>query len=133
MTSTAVYKGELRTQLKHERSGDVVVTDAPVDNNGKGEAFSPTDLMAASLGSCILTVMGIKCRNMEYNMLGDKCDIVKVMASDPRRVSEIHVHIEMPAGSSKKDRMILEHTALTCPVAQSIHPDIRVNLQFNWL
>jgi len=132
ITSYVVYEGELHTRLTHERSGEEIETDAPVDNHGRGSAFSPTDLLATSLASCMLTMMGIKCLHLKYDLEGASCAVKKVMGDDPRRVSEIHIEMELPEGADEKTRQILENTALTCPVAKSIHPDIQQNIIFNW-
>jgi len=127
MTSTVVYNGELRTTCTHLRSGNSFETDAPVDNNGKGERFSPTDLMATSLGICMITVMGIKARTMGFDLTGVKIDVLKIMKSDPRRVGSIELTFHIPdslLNADEKTKTILKNTGLTCPVALSIHPDI---------
>ncbi len=133
-TSRIVYNGNLRTTATHLKSNTVIETDAPTDNQGKGERFSPTDLLATSLGSCMMTLMGIKARDMEIDLTGTTIEITKFMASDPRRVSEIGVNIQFPQGLnlSEKDKTILERTAVTCPVQMSIHPDIQVRLSLSW-
>ncbi|MDB5121593.1 MAG: stress-induced protein OsmC [Sphingobacteriales bacterium] len=127
------YLGELRTEAIHVKSEDKVITDAPVDNQGKGEAFSPSDLLTASLGSCMLTIMGITAREQSISIDGTTCSMTKIMASDPRRVSEIQLVFNMPANSfTEKQRTILERAAHTCPVAKSLHPDLLQNVVFNW-
>lgn len=132
-TIETVYKGELRTQAKHLQSGTVIQTDAPVDNKGKGESFSPTDLLAASLGSCMLTIIGIAADNHGFNIDGTRVTITKVMASNPRRVSEIQVELEFPdIKYSESHIRIIEHAALTCPVALSLSPEIFQNVTFNF-
>ena len=132
-TSEIIYKGELRTTAIHLKSGQQIITDAPVDNNGKGEAFSPTDLLATSLGSCMITVMGIVAKRHDINMDGTKAEILKVMAENPRRVAEIHIDMHFPKNDySEKDRALLEHTALACPVAKSLHPDIKQKIRFHF-
>ena len=132
-TSEVVYKGELRTSAVHIKSGQQIITDAPVDNNGKGEAFSPTDLLATSLGTCMLTVMGIVAKRHNINMDGTKVEILKVMAAHPRRVSELHLTMFFPSNNySQKEKDILEHTELTCPVAKSLHPDIKQKTRFHY-
>jgi uncharacterized OsmC-like protein len=131
-TSEVIYKGELRTTATHLKSGQQIITDAPVDNNGKGEAFSPTDLLATSLGCCMLTVMGIVAKRHNIVMDGTKVEILKVMAENPRRVLEIHVEMHFKGGFSEKDRSLLEHTALACPVAKSLHPDIKQKIRFHY-
>ena len=135
MTSTVVYQGDLRTVCKHLQSGSTIETDAPTDNNGKGERFSPTDLLATSLATCMLTVMGIKARNMNVNMEGVSVDVQKIMKSNPRRVGGINLTFHIPdalTNLSEKEKTILQNTALTCPVQLSIHPDIEVNVEWNW-
>ena len=130
-TSEIIYNGGLRTKAIHLKSGKEIITDAPIDNNGKGEAFSPTDLLATSLGSCMLTVMGIVAKRHEINMDGTKVEIQKIMAENPRRVAEILVAIKFPINNySAKDKTLLENTALTCPVAKSLHPDIKQKTRF---
>ncbi len=132
-TSEVIYKGNLRTTAIHLKSGQQIITDAPVDNNGKGEAFSPTDLLATSLGSCMLTVMGIVANRHNINLDGTKVEILKVMADNPRRVSEVHVDMHFPKNNySDKDKQLLENTALTCPVAKSLHPDIKQKTRFHF-
>ncbi len=134
MTSEIIYKGQLRTEAKHLHSGTVIETDAPVDNQGKGERFSPTDIVATALGSCMLTIMGIKARDLQVDLEGTTVDITKIMAADPRRISGIRVHFSFPPTLQVDDKQkaILERAALTCPVAKSIHPDIEQDVQFNW-
>ena len=116
MTSRVTYLGELRTECEHLQSGNKIITDAPVDNQGKGEAFSPTDTVATALASCMLTVMGIKARDMEVDMAGTTASVTKIMAADPRRISEIEVVLAFPATYDEKTTSILERTARTCPV-----------------
>lgn len=132
-TIETIYLGELRTEAKHVLSGDKVITDAPLDNQGKGEAFSPTDLMSASLGSCMITIMGIAAREHGFNIDGTNCSITKIMAADPRRVSEIQISFNFPAIQySDKQKLILEKAAINCPVAKSLHPDLIQNVRFNF-
>lgn len=132
-TSEIVYKGDLRALATHLRSGQVIMTDAPVDNNGKGEAFSPTDLTATSLGLCMVTIMGIASQTHGINITNTKIEITKHMKSDPRRIGAIDVVFTMPdIKYTTKQKKILEHAALTCPVAQSLHPDIHQNVAFIW-
>lgn len=132
MTSKVTYLGDLRTENVHLKSGNSYHTDAPIDNNGKGEAFSPTDTVATGLASCMLTVMGIKARNMNVDMSGTTAEVTKTMASEPRRISKLEVNINLPFEADKKTRKILEHTAQTCPVHYSLHPDIEKVVIFNW-
>ncbi|NSL88128.1 OsmC family protein [Chitinophaga sp. Mgbs1] len=133
-TAEIIYSGELRTTATHLQSGSVIETDAPVDNNGKGERFSPTDLVATALGSCMLTIMGIKARDNNWNIEGTKVSIKKIMGTDPRRITGINVVFDFPAGHNlgDKERTILERAAHTCPVAYSVHPDIKQDITFNW-
>ncbi|MGZ5286179.1 MAG: OsmC family protein [Flavisolibacter sp.] len=133
MTSTVEYEGSLRTVCTHLRSGDHFETDAPVDNNGKGERFSPTDLMATSLATCMLTVMGIKARSMGFDLDGIKVEVEKLMKAEPRRVGGINLFFHIPDQlkvMDDKNRQILKHTANTCPVQHSIHPDIEVKVDW---
>lgn len=132
-TIETVYIGELRTKARHLASGMDIITDAPVDNQGKGEAFSPTDLLSASLGSCMLTIMGIAARTHEISIDQTRIEITKIMASDPRRVAEIRIDFFMPVHPySTREKAILEHAARTCPVALSLHPELKQIIQFNW-
>ena len=133
MTSTVVYEGDLRTTCTHLRSSNSFETDAPLDNNGKGERFSPTDLMATSLATCMVTVMGIKARTMGFDLQGVKVEVEKIMKAEPRRVGGINLFFHFPqnlAGIDEKNKQILKHTGNTCPVQQSIHPDIEVNVDW---
>ncbi|SFR49523.1 Uncharacterized OsmC-related protein [Robiginitalea myxolifaciens] len=132
MTSKVLYQGELRAQSTHLKSGSSFITDAPTDNHGKGEAFSPTDTVATGLASCMLTVMGIKARDMGLDLKGSTASVTKVMASNPRRISRIAIQLELPAAASDKERKILENTGMTCPVHQSLHPDIERDITFSW-
>lgn len=133
MTSKVTYNGALRATSLHLRSGNEFITDAPLDNNGKGEAFSPTDTVATGLASCMLTVMGIKARDLEVDLTGSTAEVTKHMESNPRRIARIDVKLEMPEAISDKHRKILEHTAHTCPVHHSLHPDIEKNIDFHWV
>ena len=132
MTSTVTYEGDLRTSAEHLQSHSSIETDAPLDNQGKAERFSPTDLVATALGSCMMTIMGIKARDLAVDLRGLRIDITKHMAADPRRIGGIDVTLHFPAGLTLEDkqRTILERAALTCPVFQSIHPDIVVDTKF---
>ena len=132
MTSKVTYTGGLRTTCHHVRSGNEFITDAPVDNGGLGEAFSPTDTVATALGSCMLTVMGLKAKGLEVDLQGATVNVTKHMASDPRRIIKIEVNFELPSSVSEKNRAILERTANTCPVHYSLHPDIEKVVTFNW-
>ena len=132
MTSKVTYTGELRTRCVHLRSGDEFITDAPVDNNGLGQAFSPTDTVATGLASCMLTMMGIKARDMEVDLKNSFAEVTKHMAADPRRISQIDIEMYLPATITEKHKKILEHTARTCPVLFSLHPDIKKEIVFHW-
>lgn len=131
-TSKVTYLGNLRTSSEHLQSGTKIITDAPVDNNGKGEAFSPTDMVANSLATCMLTVMGIKARDLEVDFSGSTAVVTKVMAAEPRRISEIHITFSMNLVADDKTKTILERTGMTCPVHFSLHPDIKKEITFNW-
>ncbi len=131
-TAKVTYLGNLRTECEHLKSGNTFITDAPTDNNGKGEAFSPTDTVATGLANCMLTVMGIKANTMEVVLDGSTAMVTKTMASNPRRISKIEIVLQLPANVIEKNRKILENTANTCPVHHSLHPDIEKAIQFNW-
>ncbi|QQX75642.1 MULTISPECIES: OsmC family protein [Aequorivita] len=131
-TAKVTYLGNLRTENEHLKSGDKFITDAPTDNNGKGEAFSPTDTVATGLANCMLTVMGIKARDMEVSIDGTTAMVTKTMAAEPRRISKIEIVLDFPTGIEEKARKILENTARTCPVLYSLHPDIEKIISFNW-
>lgn len=132
MTSKVVYLGNLRTENTHLNSGNTFITDAPLDNNGKGEAFSPTDTVATGLANCMMTVMGIKAEQLGVNMNGTTASVTKIMAANPRRISKIMIEFNFPEGIDQKSQKILEHTARTCPVHYSLHPDIERDITFNF-
>jgi uncharacterized OsmC-like protein len=131
-TSTVIYLGDLRTSSTHLQSGTTIVTDAPLDNNGKGEAFSPTDMVANSLATCMFTVMGIKAKELNIDFSNSTAEVTKIMAAEPRRISEIHITFQMNLEADEKTRIILERTAMTCPVYHSLQPKIKKVLVFNW-
>lgn len=131
-TSTVEYQGNLRTQALHLQSNNQIITDAPTDNHGKGEAFSPTDLLATSLASCMLTIIGIKAESMEIDVVGTKAEVTKTMVAEPSRVSEVKVNIQFAKDFDERTRKVLEAAALTCPVAKSIHPDIKQDVSFSY-
>lgn len=131
-TSKVTYLGELRTSSIHINSGSEIISDAPLDNNGKGEAFSPTDTVANALASCMFTVMGIKAREMNVDFSGSTADVTKIMGTEPRRIIAIKVVFTMSISVDDKTRTILERTAMTCPVFYSLHPDIKKEIIFNW-
>lgn len=132
MTSKVTYLGDLRTSSIHLQSGSEIISDAPVDNNGKGEAFSPTDTVANALASCMFTVMGIKARAMEVDFSGSTAEVTKIMQAEPRMIAEIQVVFHMNIEADAKTKTILERTALTCPVYLSLNPDIKKVVTFNW-
>ncbi|MBT8319864.1 MAG: OsmC family protein [Gramella sp.] len=132
MTSKVIYLGELRTESEHLQSGSKMITDAPVDNHGKGEAFSPTDTVANAVATCMLTVMGIKADSLGIDMKGTRAEVTKTMASDPRRISRIDVEVKFSSSYSEKETKILENTGRTCPVLESLHPDIEKNITFSY-
>jgi putative redox protein len=130
-----VYEGELRCTAQHGPSGVVMNTDAPVDNQGKGETFSPTDLVATALGSCMMTIMGIVARRNGYPIEGTRVKVLKEMIQEPvRRIRRLTVEIHFANGGrlQEKDRKILQQSAHTCPVLKSLHPDIQVPVTFLW-
>jgi len=133
ITSRTIYLGELRTDNEHIRSGQKLITDAPVDNQGKGEAFSPTDLVATALSDCMMTIMGIKARDKGLDLTGTIIETTKIMSSEPRRIGEIVVEITFPKNDfSDKDKTILEAVTRTCPVALTLHPVVKQTVKFNW-
>ena len=125
-----VYQNNLRTEAEHIASGEKIVTDAPIDNNGKGEAFSPTDLVATALGSCMITIMAISANKYDIDVSGTNASVKKIMGSDPRRISEISIDINMNKNIEEKDRKRLERAALACPVHKSLHPDLEKKIRF---
>ena len=132
MTSIVTYLGDLRTSSIHLQSGTEILSDAPVDNNGKGEAFSPTDTLANALATCMMTIMGIKARDMELDLKGSTAEVIKIMNAELRRIGAIEIAFEMYGTSNIKNRTILERAAMTCPVFLSLHPEIEKRIVFNW-
>ena len=132
MTSKVVYTGDLRTTATHLRSGNTIETDAPVDNHGKGDRFSPTDLVATALATCIVTTIAILAPSI--NIVGAECQVEKIMASNPRKIGEIIVTISFPESGpyTDEEKKRLELIATTCPVHQSLHPDCKRTIIFNW-
>lgn len=126
------HLGGLRTEITHLQSGDRVRTDAPSDNNGRGEHISPTDMVAAALGSCMLTLMDMAAARMGIDMTGTEVDITKVMLAEPRRIGEIRIEVRFPFQADGKTRTILERAADTCPVAKSLHPDLRKTVSYHY-
>jgi putative redox protein len=130
---SAEYKGELRTEARHLRSGNTIITDAPTDNNGKGMAFSPTDLVCSALGSCMMTLMGILANREEIDLNGMTWQVEKIMSANPRKISEVHIvftHPNLIATDVQKEK--LRRAALTCPVALSLHESVKQNVVFNF-
>jgi uncharacterized OsmC-like protein len=134
MTSKVIYEGNLRAVATHLQSGTQIETDAPVDNKGKGERFSPTDLVATALASCMCTLMGIAANTHDISIDGIVCEVEKIMAANPRRIAEIKVTVKMPNTNSysDKEKLILERAAITCPVYMSLHPDCMKSVTFHW-
>ena len=135
MTSRITYKGNLRTECVHLQSKNYILTDAPTDNSGKGEYFSPTDLIATSLGSCILTTLGIfgKKENRKWDFTGTQIKVAKVMYNNPRRIGEIHMDIDFPPNDwSVADQKVIERVARTCPVRISLNPEIKIIELYNF-
>jgi uncharacterized OsmC-like protein len=132
MTASIVYAGNLRCKAQHIQSGTIIESDAPTDNKGKGEKFSPTDLLCVSLATCMLTTMGIKARDLQVDITNATADVTKHMFSDPRRVGKIEVIVNLPATGNDEERKTLEKTGDNCPVMKSIHPNIEVMINYNW-
>jgi uncharacterized OsmC-like protein len=132
MTSKVTYLGDLRTSSIHIQSGSEIISDAPLDNNGKGEAFSPTDTVANALATCMMTIMGIKARDMNIDFNGSTAAVTKIMNAEPRRIGAIEIVFEMTGVSEQKDKKILERAAMTCPVFLSLNADIEKRITFNW-
>ena len=132
MTSKVIYRGALRTEATHIRSGNTIITDAPTDNKGKGEAFSPTDLVATALASCMLTIMGIKANEININIDGTTAEIEKIMGSGPRRIAQVIIVINIPISTDEKTKNILEKAALACPVDKSISDSMIRDVKFIW-
>jgi uncharacterized OsmC-like protein len=132
-TIKTIYLGDLRTENEHLQSGNKVITDAPTDNRGKGEYFSPTDLLATALGSCIMTIMGIKARDNGIDITGTEIEVTKIMASDPRRVAEVVVEFHFPKKNyTEEEKRLIESVAGISPVPLSLHPDLKQTILFNW-
>lgn len=132
-TVKSTYLGELRTECTHVKSGTKIVTDAPVDNQGKGEFFSPTDLVATALGSCMITIMGIASRSHGFSIDGAQWEVTKIMADSPRRIGEIIVELTFPKENyTDQQKRLIEHISKTCPVALSLHPDVKQTVRINY-
>ena len=133
MTSEIIYQGKLRTQAVHLKSSTEIITDAPVDNQGNGQAFSPTDLVATALASCALTIMGIAANNHDINMDGTKARVLKIMGSNPRRISEVQIDFDLTNRTyTSKEKKILQQAAITCPVAKSLDSTLVQQMKFHW-
>jgi putative redox protein len=133
MTASILYKGDLRCECTHLQSGTVTETDAPTDNRGKGERFSPTDTLCVALATCMITTMGIRAADMQINLQGTKIDVTKHMLSDPRRIGKIEIVLHMPhLNLSEKERIIMQKIGDNCPVMKSLHPDLKVEVQYDW-
>lgn len=132
MTSKVTYLGDLRTSSIHIQSGIEIISDAPLDNKGKGEAFSPTDTVANALASCMMTVMGIKALDLDVDMTGAMASVTKIMNAEPRRIGVIEISFEMNVAVDQKSKTILERTAMTCPVFLSLNTEIEKRITFSW-
>jgi putative redox protein len=134
MTSSIIYKGQLRCEATHLQSGSIIETDAPTDNRGKGERFSPTDLLCISLATCIVTTIGLKASDMQIDLSDTKMEVTKHMLSDPRRVGKVEINIQFPStlNLSEKERTIFQRVGDNCPVKKSLHPDVVVVVEYVW-
>jgi uncharacterized OsmC-like protein len=132
MTSKVTYLGDLRTKSIHVQSGSEIISDAPLDNNGKGEAFSPTDTVANALASCMMTIMGIKARDLNVDFIGSTAEVTKIMNAEPRRIGAIEIVFDMQGVADEKNKTILERAAMTCPVFLSLSSEIEKKITFNW-
>lgn len=132
MTSKVTYLGDLRTSSIHLQSGSEIISDAPIDNNGKGEAFSPTDTVANALASCMFTIMGIKARDLNVDLATSTAAVTKIMKAEPRMISAIEIVFDMNVTTDEKTKTILERAAMTCPVFLSLNPEIEKRISFNW-
>ena len=134
MTASIVYKGHLRCECTHLQSGTVIETDAPTDNRGKGERFSPTDTLCVALATCVVTTMALKATDMQLELSGTSIAVTKHMLSEPRRIGKIDVilHIPVAASATEKDKVILQRVGDNCPVVKSLHPDLEVNIEYHW-
>lgn len=131
-TSKITYLGDLRTSSIHLQSGTEILSDAPTDNNGKGEAFSPTDLVANAVGSCMMTIMAIKSRDLDIDLTGSTIEVTKIMQSEPRKIAKLQLVLNMSVAVDEKSKIILERTGMNCPVLLSLNPDIDKEIKFNW-
>jgi putative redox protein len=133
MTSKVYYEGNLRTKCVHLKSGNEIITDAPVDNSGKGEAFSPTDTVATALASCMITVMAIKAEQLGVSFVNVSANVGKIMSTNPRRISKVSIAIDLPINLSEKDKLVLEKVGNTCPVHNSLDPKLIIEIKYNWI
>jgi putative redox protein len=133
MTSKVYYEGNLRTKCVHLKSGNEIITDAPVDNSGKGEAFSPTDTVATALASCMITVMAIKAEQLGVSFVNVSANVGKIMSTNPRRISKVSIAIDLPIKLSEKDKLVLEKVGNTCPVHNSLDPKLIREIKYNWI
>lgn len=132
MTSKVTYLGDLRTSSIHLQSGTEILSDAPTDNHGKGEAFSPTDLLANALGSCMVSIMAIKSKDMNLDLVGSTVEVTKIMQAEPRKIAKIEIVMNMSVAVDEKTKAILERVGMNCPVLLSLNPDIEKAITFNW-
>ena len=132
MTSKVTYLGDLRTSSTHLQSGTEILSDAPLDNKGKGEAFSPTDTVANALATCMMTIMGIKAGEMNVDLQGSTAAVTKIMNAEPRRIGAIEIYFDMVGTTDQKNKTILERSAMSCPVFLSLHPEIEKRITFDW-
>ena len=130
VTSIVYYSGELRTESTHLQSGETYITDAPTDNEGKAEAFSPTDLIATGLADCMLTIMGIVARRKSLDIEGTKAEVTKIMDTEPRRIGEIRIDFFFPKSYDEASKKLLQTAALNCPVAKSLADDLTQTINF---
>jgi len=133
MTASLVYKGDLRCECTHLQSGTIIETDAPTDNRGKGERFSPTDTICVGLATCMITTMGIRAADMKIDLTGTRLEVTKHMLSEPRRIAKIEITLNLPAiAIEEKDKKILQMVGDNCPVMKSLHPDLQVAVSYKW-
>ncbi len=134
MTASIIYKGDLRCECTHLQSGILIETDAPTDNRGKGERFSPTDTLCVALATCIVTTIALKANDMNINLAGTKIDVTKHMIADPRRIGKIDIvlHFDSILHLEEKDKTILKRVGDNCPVAKSLHPNLEIDITYNW-
>ena len=131
-TSIVYYSSELRTESTHLQSGETYITDAPIENEGKGEAFSPTDIIATGLANCMLTIMGIVAKRKSLDIEGTKAEVTKIMGTEPRRISEIKIDFFFPKSYDKNSKQLLQTAAINCPVAKSLANDLTQTINFHY-